>query len=32
LNGNTFLEFDDHITMVEANRTDAVLQAVLKSL
>jgi glyoxylase-like metal-dependent hydrolase (beta-lactamase superfamily II) len=29
LNGNTFLEFDDHITMVEANRTDAALQAIL---
>ena len=22
LNGNTFFEFDDHLTMVEANRTD----------
>jgi glyoxylase-like metal-dependent hydrolase (beta-lactamase superfamily II) len=31
MNGNTFLEFDDHITMVEANRTDAALQAVLKA-
>jgi glyoxylase-like metal-dependent hydrolase (beta-lactamase superfamily II) len=31
LNGNTFFEFDDHITMVEANRTDAALQAVLKA-
>src|SRR5678815_1679844 len=30
LNGNTFFEFDDHITMVEANRTDAALQAILK--
>ena len=30
LNGNTFFEFDDHLTMVEANRTDAALQAVLK--
>jgi glyoxylase-like metal-dependent hydrolase (beta-lactamase superfamily II) len=29
LNGNTFFEFDDHITMVEANRTDAALQALL---
>jgi glyoxylase-like metal-dependent hydrolase (beta-lactamase superfamily II) len=29
LNGNTFLEFDDHFTMVEANRTDAALRAVL---
>ena len=31
LNGNAFFEFDDHITMVEANRTDAALQAVLKA-
>jgi glyoxylase-like metal-dependent hydrolase (beta-lactamase superfamily II) len=30
LNGNTFFEFDDHLTMVEANRQDAALQAVLK--
>jgi len=30
LNGNTFFEFDDHITMVEANRTDAALQGILK--
>ena len=30
MNGNTFFEFDDHITMVEANRTDAALQAILK--
>ena len=30
MNGNTFLEFDDHITMVEANRTDAALQGILK--
>jgi glyoxylase-like metal-dependent hydrolase (beta-lactamase superfamily II) len=30
LNGNTFFEFDDHITMVEANRPDAALQAILK--
>jgi glyoxylase-like metal-dependent hydrolase (beta-lactamase superfamily II) len=29
LNGNTFFEFDDHITMVEANRTDAQLKAIL---
>ena len=29
LNGNTFFEFDDHITMVEANRTDAALRVVL---
>jgi glyoxylase-like metal-dependent hydrolase (beta-lactamase superfamily II) len=29
MNGNTFFEFDDHITMVEANRTDAALRAVL---
>jgi glyoxylase-like metal-dependent hydrolase (beta-lactamase superfamily II) len=29
VNGNTFFEFDDHITMVEANRTDAALQAIL---
>jgi glyoxylase-like metal-dependent hydrolase (beta-lactamase superfamily II) len=30
MNGNTFFEFDDHITMVEANRTDAALQTILK--
>ena len=30
LNGNTFFEFDDHFVMVEANRTDAALQAILK--
>ncbi|HEY7441539.1 MAG TPA: MBL fold metallo-hydrolase [Vicinamibacterales bacterium] len=30
MNGNTFFEFDDHLTMVEANRPDAALQAVLK--
>jgi glyoxylase-like metal-dependent hydrolase (beta-lactamase superfamily II) len=30
MNGNTFFEFDDHITMVEANRPDAALQAILK--
>jgi glyoxylase-like metal-dependent hydrolase (beta-lactamase superfamily II) len=29
MNGNTFFEFDDHITMVEANRPDAALQAIL---
>jgi len=29
LTGNTFLEFDDHLTMVEANRTDAALAAIL---
>jgi len=29
LNGNTFFEFDDHLTMVEANRTDEQLQAIL---
>lgn len=32
LNGNTFLEFDDHFVMVEANRTDAALQAILKTV
>jgi glyoxylase-like metal-dependent hydrolase (beta-lactamase superfamily II) len=30
MNGNTFFEFDDHITMVEANRTDAALQEILQ--
>jgi len=30
LNGNTFFEFDDHLIMVEANRQDAALQAILK--
>jgi hypothetical protein len=30
MNGNTFFEFDDHFTMVEANRADAALQAILK--
>ena len=30
MNGNTFFEFDDHITMVEANRQDAALQAILE--
>ena len=29
MNGNTFFEFDDHITMVEANRTDAALRGIL---
>jgi glyoxylase-like metal-dependent hydrolase (beta-lactamase superfamily II) len=29
MNGNSFFEFDDHLTMVEANRTDAALQAIL---
>ena len=29
MNGNTFFEFDGHITMVEANRPDAALQAIL---
>jgi glyoxylase-like metal-dependent hydrolase (beta-lactamase superfamily II) len=29
MNGNTFFEFADHFTMVEANRTDAALQAIL---
>ena len=29
MNGNTFFEFDDHMTMVEANRQDAALQAIL---
>ena len=30
MSGNTFFEFDDHLTMVEANRQDAALQAILK--
>jgi len=30
MNGNSFFEFDDHITMVEANRPDAALEAILK--
>jgi hypothetical protein len=30
MNGNTFFEFDDHITLFEANRQDAALQAILK--
>jgi len=30
MNGNSFFEFDDHLTMVEANRQDAALQAILK--
>ena len=29
MNGNTFFEFADHFTMVEANRPDAALQAIL---
>lgn len=29
MNGNTFFEFDDHLTMVEANRADAALQSIL---
>jgi glyoxylase-like metal-dependent hydrolase (beta-lactamase superfamily II) len=29
MNGNTFFEFDDHFTMVEANRQDAALKAIL---
>jgi hypothetical protein len=29
MNGNSFFEFDDHFTMVEANRQDAALQAIL---
>jgi glyoxylase-like metal-dependent hydrolase (beta-lactamase superfamily II) len=32
LNGNTFFEFDDHLTMVEANRTDEQLQAILDAV
>ena len=30
MNGNTFFEFADHFIMVEANRTDAALQAILE--
>ncbi len=30
MNGNTFFEFDDHLTMVEANRPDAALQPILQ--
>ena len=30
MNGNTFFEFDDHLTMVEANRQDAALEAILR--
>ena len=30
MNGNSFFEFDDHITMFEANRQDAALQAILQ--
>ena len=29
MNGNTFFEFDDHLTMVEANRPDAALRPIL---
>jgi glyoxylase-like metal-dependent hydrolase (beta-lactamase superfamily II) len=29
MNGNTFFEFDDHFTMVEANRPDAALRPIL---
>jgi glyoxylase-like metal-dependent hydrolase (beta-lactamase superfamily II) len=32
LGGNTFLEFDDHFVMVEANRQDAALQGMLKAV
>ena len=32
MNGNTFFEFDDHITMVEANRQAAALEAILKAV
>src|SRR5688572_11103064 len=32
LNGNTYFEFDDHFVMVEANRQDAALQAILKAV
>ena len=31
MNGNSFFEFDDHITMFEANRQDAALQAISRS-
>ena len=31
-NGNTFFEFDDHFVMVEANRQDAALQTILKTV
>ena len=30
MNGNTIFEFDDHLTMFEANRSDAALQTMLK--
>ena len=30
MSGNSFFEFDDHLTMMEANRQDAALQAILK--
>jgi glyoxylase-like metal-dependent hydrolase (beta-lactamase superfamily II) len=32
LNGNTFFEFDDHFTMVEANRPDAALRPILDAV
>src|SRR5688500_7694738 len=32
MNGNTFFEFDDHFTMVEANRQDAALQTILAAV
>jgi glyoxylase-like metal-dependent hydrolase (beta-lactamase superfamily II) len=32
LGGNTFLEFDDHFVMVEANRQDTALQGILKAV
>jgi glyoxylase-like metal-dependent hydrolase (beta-lactamase superfamily II) len=32
LGGNTFIEFDDHFVMVEANRQDAALQGILKTV
>ena len=32
LNGNTFFEFDDHFTMVEANRGDAALRPILDAV
>jgi glyoxylase-like metal-dependent hydrolase (beta-lactamase superfamily II) len=32
LNGNTFFEFDDHFTMVEANRADAALRPILDAV
>ena len=32
MNGNTFFEFDDHFTMVEANRPDAALRPILDAV